>query len=185
MSTNIDLTERITSTERIFEGRIVNLRVDAVMLPNGKESKREIVEHGGAVAILPIDSEGNVILVRQFRLPTEGVLLEAPAGGMEPGEDPKETAARELAEEIGFVPKDLTHLCSVYLAPGYSTEKIHCYLAEDLAPKNAHTDIDEFIEVVKMTLKEAFDAIANGEIEDAKTVVCLTLAERLLRMRQL
>ena len=176
----MDMTETVTASKRIFEGRIVRLRVDDVTLPNGKASKREVVEHGGAVAIVPMRDRDTVLLVRQFRLPAGKTLLEIPAGGMEEGEDARETARRELTEEIGMRPGRLIPLYSAYLAPGYSTEKLHGFLALDLTDDRAQTDEDEFVEVVAMSLTDAFAAIATGEIEDAKTIAGLALAARLL-----
>jgi ADP-ribose pyrophosphatase len=176
----MELTETVTHSERLYEGRIVKLRVDSVTLPNGAASKREIIEHGGAIAVVPIDANNNVLLVRQFRLATGGPLLEIPAGGIESGEDPAEAAARELAEEIGFAPGKLTKLCSGYVAPGYCTELIHIYLAEQLTPQSAHTDSDEFVETVSVPLEKAIAMIGTGEIIDLKSISGLTLAARLL-----
>nr|CAA9260003.1 ADP-ribose pyrophosphatase [uncultured Armatimonadetes bacterium] len=176
----MDLTETVTGTRRVYDGRVVNLRVDSVRLPNGKESKREVVEHGGAVAMVPMRDRETVLLVRQWRLPAGKALLEIPAGGMEEGEAPEVCAARELAEEIGMVPGRLLPLYSCYLAPGYSTERIHGFLALDLRHAPEAADEDEFVEVVPMALEEAIARIATGEIEDAKTIAGLTLAARLL-----
>lgn len=176
----MDQTEIVTGSERFFEGRIVNLRVDTVTLPNGKTSKREVVEHGGAVAIVPMRDAETVLLVRQFRLPAGKALLEIPAGGLEPDESPEACAARELSEEIGMVPGRLIPIYSSYLAPGYSTEKIHGFLALDLSESPADADEDEFVELVEMSLEAAIDAIGTGEIEDAKTIAGLLLAARLL-----
>jgi ADP-ribose pyrophosphatase len=176
----MDLTETPIESQRIFEGRIVKLRVDTVRLPNGETSKREVVEHGGAVAIVPMLDDDTVVLIRQFRLPAGKVLLEIPAGGVEEGEDEQECASRELMEEIGKRPGRLIPLYSAYLAPGYTTEKLHGFLALDLADAPATADHDEFVEVVPMKLEDAIAAIGTGEIEDAKTIAGLTLAARYL-----
>lgn len=176
----MDLTETVTRSERIYEGRVVNLRVDTVRLPNGKEGRREVVEHGGAVAIVPMRDRETVLLVRQWRSPVGGALLEIPAGGIEPGEAPEDCARRELAEEIGQVPERLVPLYSCFLAPGYSTEKIHGFLALDLHDAPADADEDEFVEIVPMALEDALAAIQTGQIEDAKSIAGLTLAARLL-----
>lgn len=175
-----DQTETVTGSERIYEGRVVNLRVDSVRLPNGRDSKREVVEHGGAVAMVPMRDAETVLLVRQFRLPAGQALLEIPAGGLDENEAPEAAARRELAEEIGQVPERLIPLYSCYLAPGYSTEIIHGYLALDLRDAPEEADEDEFVQVVPMHLDDAFAAIASGEIQDAKTIAGLTLAARLL-----
>lgn len=177
----MDLNEQVTDSQRIYEGRIVNLRVDSVLLPNGKTSKREIVEHGEAVAIVPMLDAETVILVRQFRLPAGKVLLEIPAGGMNAGEDAATSARRELSEEIGKAPGRLIPLYSCYVAPGYATEKIHGFLALDLTDAPGEKDADEFLELVPMRMDDALDAIATGGIEDGKTIAGLTLAARFLR----
>lgn len=176
----MELNETVTDSQRIYEGRVVNLRVDTVTLPNGHAGKREVVEHSGAIAAIPIDSQGRVLLVRQFRLPTGGTLLEVPAGGMEPGEDPAECARRELTEEIGQVPGRLTPLYSAWVAPGYCTEMIYGFLAEELRPMAADADHDEFVEVVPMEMADALAAIGDGRIRDMKTIACLTMAAQIL-----
>ena len=176
----MDQTEVVTGTKRLYEGRIVNLRVDDVRLPNGKFSKREVVEHGGAIAVVPMRDRDTVLLVRQFRLPAEKSLLEIPAGGIEKGEDPEVAARRELTEEIGMTPARLIPLYAAFVAPGYTTEKIWGFLALDLSESRASADEDEFVEVVPMRLDEAFAAVASGEIEDMKTIAGLALAAQLL-----
>src|SRR5688500_16639450 len=135
----MDQTETVTGSERIYEGRVVKLRVDTVTLPNGKQSKREVVEHGGAVAVVAMKDDDTVLLVRQFRLPAGKPLLEIPAGGIDEGEAPEEAARRELAEEIGMVPESLTPLYEAFAAPGYTTEILYGFLARDLrdAPEDA------------------------------------------------
>ena len=180
MNETIDQTEVVTGSRRLYEGKIVNLRVDTVRLPSGREGRREVVEHGPAVAMVPMRDKNTVLLVRQFRLPAESALLEIPAGGMDEGEDPQTAARRELAEEIGQVPDRLIPLYSCYLAPGYSTEIIHGFLALDLKDAPEEADEDEFVQIVPMALEDALAAIATGEIKDAKTIAGLTLAARLL-----
>jgi len=175
------LTETVESSETIYEGRVVTLRIDTVRFPNGKTGKREVIEHSGAVAIVPIMDDGEtVVLVRQSRPPAGKALLEIPAGGIEKGEDPETSAARELAEEIGYKPGKLTQLFTCYLAPGYSTEIMYGYLAQNLHEDRLEQDEDENVHVVTMKLSEALDAITRGEIEDSKTLVGLTLAARML-----
>jgi len=175
-----NLEETITSSKRLFDGRIINLRVDTVMLPNGKLSQREIVEHRGAVAMVPMLDRETVILVRQFRRAAGGVLLEIPAGTREYEEDLELCARRELAEEINYEPRCLMKLFHSYVAPGYSTEVIHTFLALDLAPTEGHTDEDEFLEIVTLPLTEAIGKIRTGEIIDSKTISGLLFVERLL-----
>jgi ADP-ribose pyrophosphatase len=181
----MDQTETVMGSERIYDGRVVSLRVDTVRLPNGKESRREVVEHGGAVCVVPMRDRDTVLLVRQFRLPTGGPLLEIPAGGIDRDHDgqdeaPDVCARRELAEEIGMVPDRLIPLFDCYLAPGYSTERMYGFLALDLRDAPEEADDDEFVQVVAMRLDDALAAIASGEIRDAKTIAGLALAARVL-----
>jgi ADP-ribose pyrophosphatase len=179
-----DLTEVVTATERIYSGRVVSLRIDTVTLPNGKSGKREVVEHSGAVAVLALNENGEALLVRQFRLPTGGPLLEVVAGGIDGTEDPAEAAARELAEEIGFTPGKLTPLYGAWVAPGYCTEKIWGFLAEDLTPAtDAHTDHDEFVETVALSLDDAIAACLDGRLEDMKSVATILAAAQVLKAR--
>ncbi len=179
--TNMDLTEKTIESRRIFEGRIVNMRVDTVELPNGRTSTREVVEHRGAVAIVPMLDHETVVLVRQYRQPVGGTLLEIPAGTLEKGEEPFDCASRELAEEIGYHPEKLTKMFHSYLAPGYSTEMLHTFLAEDLKRVGENRDADEFMEIVTMSLTDAVEMIRSGEIIDAKSICGLLLAARMYK----
>jgi len=174
------MNETVIASERIYEGKIVNLRRDTIRLQNGNEAKREIVEHGGAVAIVPMRDANTVLLVRQFRLAAGGALLEIPAGGINTDESPEEAASRELAEEIGLVPNTMTPLYAALVAPGYTTEKIYGFLAQDLREEKLAPDEDEFVETVAMSLEDAIAAIATGEIQDMKSIAGLTLAARIL-----
>ncbi|MCW3060111.1 MAG: hydrolase [Capsulimonas sp.] len=175
-----DLTEKVTSTKRIYDGRIINLRLDTIVLPNGKMSQREIVEHKGAIAVVPMLDRDTVILVRQYRSPTGGTLLEIPAGSLEVDEDIDVCAHRELAEEIKYKAGHLDKLFSMYVAPGYSTEIIHVYVAYNLEPTSGETDEDEFLDLVTMPFAEAIHKIHTGEIQDAKSISGLLQVERLL-----
>ena len=182
MATITTHRETIESTERIYDGKIINLRVDTVRFQNDKTGKREIVEHGGAVAIVPVLADGKtVVLVRQWRSPVGAPLLEIPAGGLEKGENPETCARRELTEEIGQTAANLVKLCEAYSAPGFCTEKLWVYLALDLTDESADHDADEFVERVEMFLDDALAAIVTGEIADMKTIAGLTLAARYLR----
>ena len=170
MSTQPELHETVVATRRVFEGKIVSLRVDDVELPNGARSKREVVEHADSVAIVPVLDDGRIVLVRQFRLPAGGVLLEIPAGVVDRGEEPAESAQRELAEEIGYESGRLEPLFSMYLAPGYCSELIHLFVAAELTPARRPADADEFIEPTVVTPQEARALIYDGTIRDAKTI---------------
>lgn len=170
--------ETIESTEA-FSGRLVKLRVDKVRLPNGRETTREIVVHRGAVAIVPVIDTNRIILIRQFRQAAGEVLMEIPAGTLDPNENPDDCAARELQEEIGYAPGKLTLMFRSYLAPGYSSEMLHTYLAQNLVNVGAHCEPDEFIETVEMPIDHALDAIRTGDIKDAKTICGLLMAQKI------
>jgi ADP-ribose pyrophosphatase len=172
----INLNEKLINSARLFEGKVINLRRDEVMLPNGKTATREVVEHPGAVAIVPLTSDGKVILVRQFRHPVQQLMLEVPAGKLDPGERPEACALRELAEETGFVANKLRKLTSMYTTPGFSNEIIHVYLAEGLVESDKQPDEDEFINTETYTAEQIHEMIVSGEICDAKSLVALYLA---------
>ncbi len=171
------MEEKVVESETIFQGKLISLRVEKVELPGGVRSTREIVVHRGAVAILPILPSGDVLLVRQFRLPAKKVLWEIPAGTLTPGEEPLECARRELKEETGYSAGKWRKLTSLFLAPGYSTECIHIFLAEELSQGKAKLDEDEIISLSPIPLGKALEMVINGEIEDAKTVCALLLYE--------
>jgi ADP-ribose pyrophosphatase len=169
------LEEKTLSTEHIFDGKIIKVQVDEVELPDGKRSKREIVKHPGAVAILPITKDGKIVMVEQYRKPLERTLVEIPAGKLEPGENPDDTAHRELEEETGYVCENMTHILSFYTSPGFADEIIHFYIAEGLRKKeNAKAaDEDEFVELMEITLEEAEQFIKENKIADAKTIYAI------------
>jgi ADP-ribose pyrophosphatase len=173
--------ETTTSSTRIYDGKVINLRVDDVLLQNGKSSKREIVEHHGAVAIVPIYDDGTVVLVRQFRLAAGRNMLEIPAGSVEPGELIDATAHRELSEEVHLQTSELISLFQSFVAPGYSTELIHTFLAKGLSPRTLKGDDDEFLDIIRIPLSDAIDKIGTGEIEDSKSIGGLLYVDRLLR----
>jgi ADP-ribose pyrophosphatase len=175
--------ERTLHSERIYEGKIINLRVDTVELSSGRKTKREIVEHAGCTAIVAIDSESNVLLVRQYRKPAERMLLEIPAGGIERGETPLDGACRELEEETGFSAEKWEELSFFYTSPGFTTEFMHLYLATDLKPLKRAADDDENIELVRVPLKKAPELIASREICDAKSIAGLLMALRKVRLK--
>lgn len=170
------LREITTASEKVFAGNLIRVRVDQVKLPDGHRSTREIVEHPGAVAAVPLTDDREVLFVRQWRHPAGEVLLEIPAGTREKGEEPIETLHRELIEEVGYRAGRVELLSEVYTAPGYSTELIGLYLATELVPADGEADADENIEVVRVPLREALRMCRDGELTDSKTVSALLLA---------
>lgn len=172
--------ERIVKSRTIFEGKVVNLRVDTVTLGDERTYEREIILHHGAVALVPIDEGGNIILVRQYRAGAGQELLELPAGGLEPGEEREECARRELQEEIGFYPEMLEELGRFWVAASYTTEAITVYLARGLRPSRLQPDQDERIAIVRMPFAEALQAALSNQIVDSKTIVGLAWAARRL-----
>jgi len=174
------MEEKIVSSRQIYNGRIVRLQVHEVELPDGRRSVREVIEHPGAVAIVPLDSDNHVFLVRQYRIAADQITLEVPAGTLEPGELPLTCAERELQEEIGYRATSLEPLGGFYVAPGYTTEYIHLYLGTDLTKAALPQDDDEFIEVQRMPLADALELINSGEINDSKTMASLLRVARKL-----
>lgn len=173
--------EKTMKSERIYEGKIVNLRVDTVELPGKKYSKREIVEHPGAVGIVPITEDGKIILVKQFRKAVEKPLLEIPAGKIEINEEPKETALRELFEETGFYSNNMEYVIEFYTSPGFSNEKIYLFLATELEKREAEPSDDEFIETEMFDIKDLVEMVNKGEINDSKTIIGIFLAEKYIK----
>ncbi|MBP2642152.1 MAG: hydrolase [Firmicutes bacterium] len=171
-----DFTEQLIEKKTILEGKVLTVRVDRVCLVNGKEATREVVVHPGAVAVVPVLEDGSVLMVRQYRYPIGKMLLEIPAGKLEPGEDPEECAGRELEEETGYIAGRLKKLGSIYTAPGFSNEILHIYLAEELKSSKQKLDEDEFLTVEKYTLAEVKTMLTDNTIEDAKSIAGLLLA---------
>jgi len=157
----------------IFTGRVVKLRVDAIRLPTGRETTREIVEHEDCVAIVAVDNDNNVLLVRQYREAVEKDLLEIPAGGIDPGESPEEAVRREMREETGFLPNKVEPLGGFYSSPGYSSEWLYLYLAADLVPSPLVADDTEGITLEKVPADKVAGLIMSGAICDAKSIAGL------------
>lgn len=180
----MDLTERSLSTETVFDGVLLKVQRDTVRLPDGETSGREWIYHPGASAVVPVDSEGRVVLIRQFRFPTGREFWEVPAGKFDgPDEQPLDVAQRELAEEVGLSAGVWSRLGATYPAIGYSNEVIHLFLAEDLSEAAMATDDDEFVEPFRIPLADAVAMAQRGEIEDAKSCVALLLADAALSAR--
>lgn len=169
------LVDELISSEVVYTGRVVTLRVDTVMLPDGRITTREVVAHRGAVAIVPVLEDGRAVLIRQYRRAADAVLLEVPAGTLEEGEHPEDCAYRELAEETGYRARSMTKLFQQFLAPGYSAEILHVYLAEGLVSGQQSFDDDESIEVHPVLLADVPGMISRGEIVDAKTIAALLM----------
>lgn len=177
------LREEVIFSKIAFQGKLLTLRVDTVRLPDGRESTREVVVHPGAVAMVPLLGADQVLLVRQWRTAAGRALLEIPAGTLSPGEAPEDCAARELMEEIGYRPTRLTPLFASYLAPGYSSEKLHVFMAEELLPEKLAHDEDENLEIVALNWREIDRMLLAGEFADSKTVSGLLLAQKILALR--
>lgn len=175
--------EKTLSSQTIYEGKIISLRLEEVELPDGNRAKRELVQHPGAVALIPITNEGKIILVKQYRKSLNRTLIEIPAGRIEVGEDPKITALRELEEETGYGAREVTYIQSFATSPGFADEIIHLYLAKNLyeIENPAAGDEDEFIELLEATIDEAEQMVAAGDIYDAKTAFAVIYAKHQLK----
>ena len=176
----MNLNEQPLSADYKYRGRIINLRVDTALLPNGSSATREVVEHPGGVAILPLYRDGTVSIVRQFRYPFRQVVTELPAGKLERGEDHRPAALRELEEEVGVRAGELIYLGYLYTSPGFSTEVLHMYLARDLEPGVCHPDDDEFLECERIPFDQLVEQVVSGVICDAKTVALVLKAKAYL-----
>lgn len=177
------MSEELISTRRVYEGRVVNLRVDRVRLPSGRETEREIVEHGGAVGVVAVDEQGEVLLVRQYRSALGRPLLEIPAGTLGEGESAHACALRELQEETGYSADEAEELYAFYSSPGFSNERIWLFLATDLRGGPRQPETDEIIEVVKMSLTRAVGMVEAGEICDGKSILGLLAAHHRITGR--
>lgn len=165
--------EQLMNSQTIYTGRVFDVSVDTVVLPNGKQTTREFVHHRQAVAILPIGNDGKIILIRQYRHCTGEELLEIPAGSIDDGEHSEEALQRELAEETGYIAGRYEKLCSAYTTPGFTNEFTHFYVAKDLSPHKRQGDDDEFIAVEPYSVGEVMVMIRQGAIKDAKTVLAI------------
>jgi ADP-ribose pyrophosphatase len=172
------MTHQILSRETVFKAHAFNIEKLHVHLPDNREREYDLVSHNDSVTIIPMDYEGNIWFVSQYRMGCECELLELPAGVMHDGEKPESCAAREVREEVGFAAGKLSHLGSVYLAPGYSSENNHIFLAEDLSESPLDMDDDEFLTTQKIPASMAYEMAETGQILDSKTLAALLLARR-------
>ena len=171
---------RIISSEKLFQATRTLLRLDRVQLPEGRVVEREIVESQDAVCVVALDGDGNVLMVRQYRVPVHQTLLELPAGGVEQGEEPLACARRELREETGFAASELTPIGDFWTIPGFGTERMYVFLATGLRPDPLPADEDEDIEMERVPIAQALEMARSGHLHDAKTIAALALAERHL-----
>lgn len=170
----MEFTEKKVKSDYKFHGKIMTVRVDDALLPNGKPCKREVCEHVGGVGVLPIDENRMVTLVCQYRYPYETTTLEIPAGKMDQGpENAENCGRRELSEETGLVAGTMIPMGEIWPSPGFMDERLHLFCAKELTQGEVHPDEDEFVEIVRMPFDELCQRIASGEIHDAKTVAAI------------
>jgi len=167
--------EKKLASQQIYQGHAVNIHVDTVEKANGKKTTRDVVEHSDCVAVVALDEQDNIILVRQFRHAVDRFLLEIPAGGIDPGEEPIDSVRRELQEEIGYFPRKIDKLGGFYSIPGYGTEYLHCFVATDLVPSRLMAEDTDDIELARISPDEIPRLIASGEICDGKTIAALLM----------
>lgn len=176
----MELMEKTVERQVVFEGVVVTVRQDRAQLPNGRIVGREVVEHPGGVAVLPLHRNGTVDVVRQFRYPFQKVVTELPAGKLDRGEEPRLAALRELQEEVGVIPGELIDLGCLYVSPGISNEVLHMYLARDLRQGACHPDEDEFLEGDRVPFEDLLGQVMSGAICDAKTVALVLKTKEYL-----
>ena len=167
--------EKLLSSNRMYSGKVLKLDLDTVALPNGRTTELEILRHPGASAVVPLKEDGSVVLIRQLRHAAGGFIYEIPAGKLDPKEDPKDCAARELEEEVGYRAGSLELLTSIWTAPGFTDEVIHIYLGTHLEVGKQNLDQDEILEIVEWPLEEAMAKVLDGTIRDAKTIIGLQM----------
>lgn len=174
----------LISSEVAFSGKIFDIKIDQLRLPSGEQMRFDYLVHAGAVTMVPVDDQGHIWFVRQYRHAIGAELLELPAGTLEPDEPPERTAARELREEIGMRADRLERIGQIYPSPGYSDEQIDIYLATDLSPDPLPRDQDEYLEVVQLELREVQARLHSGQILDGKSVAAIALTLPLLTEHQ-
>lgn len=174
-----NLIEKKVSSENVFDGRLLHVYKDVIELPNGHNSTREYIKHQGAVCVVPVTDKMEVVAVRQYRYPIERVTIEIPAGKLDKGEEPLDAAKRELSEETGVESADIEYIGGLYPSVAYTDEIIHMYVAKNLVYGEAHTDDDEFLNVVKIPLTEFVEMIMDGTIQDSKTQAAILKVARM------
>lgn len=177
----MELSEKKISGEEIFDGVVLHVRKDTVELPDGNTSTREYIKHNGAVCVIPITDDGQVVLEKQYRYAIGKVLTEIPAGKLESGEDRLAAAARELKEETGYVAEKMQYIGEFYGSPALLEERVTMYLATELTKSEMNLDEDEFLEVFTMPLEEAYEKVMANEFDDAKTQLCILKAYNILK----
>lgn len=176
--------EKTLNSQRIYEGKIINLRKDQVTVSNGT-SYREIIEHNGGAVLAAVTEDEKMVMVRQFRKPAERVMLEVPAGKIDPGEQPLEAALRELKEETGYTPGNIEFLTKFYPSVGYSEEVLYLYLCTDLTAGETHFDENEAIDIEEIPVKQLYKMTMEGQIEDAKTIIAILMVKELVEGKKL
>lgn len=172
--------EKTVSEKHIYSGNIIDVELFTVTLPDGRQATRDIIKHPGASAVIPLNEKGELYMVRQYRKPIELVSLEIPAGKLDDGEEPIICAKRELKEETGLTAQSISHLISIHSTPGFSNEVLHLYVATGLSEGESCSDEDEFIDSEKYAASELIEMVMRGEITDAKSIIGIMLAERII-----
>ena len=175
------MEEKTSSSAIVFQGKLLDVRIDKVILPNGDNGVREWINHPGAVCCIPKLPNGKIALIRQYRYSVRKMMIELPAGKLDKNEAPEDCAIRELEEEIGYKANKVTFLTNIHPAIGFANEKMWIYYAEDLEKTNQKLDSDEFIEIIPTKLEDALEMVWNGEITDVKTIIGLIWADKVLR----
>ena len=175
------MKEKTTSSEIVFQGKLLDVRRDIVILPNGANGIREWIKHPGAVCCIPILPNGKIALIRQYRYSVRKMMIELPAGKLDKNETPEDCAIRELEEEIGYKANKLTFLANIHPAIGFANEKMWLYFAEDLEKTNQKLDSDELIEIIPTKLEDALEMVWNGSITDVKTIIGLIWTDKVLK----
>lgn len=172
--------EKTIKSDTIYDGKILKLRVETVELENKRYSKREIVDHQKGVGIIAFDGEDKIWMVKQYRKAIDKITLEIPAGLVDPGEMPIETAKRELQEEVGYFPETISYLFDMHASPGFTNDKLSFFLAKDLVKSSLDQDEDENVEALSIEIKELYKMVENGELTDAKTIIAILYCLKLL-----